>query len=625
MSKLVPKRYRSLRRQAVERPRHQERPIEVDEDKISTKLLNQSPPVPEIPSISVTGKGISPRLSSSAQSSSQKRHPEIITKGAEIAGQSQNRITVEIFDSRHQISVLTPPTTTATAFIQLALASAKKEKLDNLAAFAAELSLVEISQPDSIQRTLYPYELVSWPVSCWNSNYSMLRIVPESSTYSAHLDLLLINSDPASAEGLMFIKDGLGKWNERMATIKDGYLCVSKISKLRSKSFKPLLKLSQFNPYNASFTGSSFTDAPTSNNILLRHEHNPEKVYYIALNHPVDIGLWFLSFYSVRGKEVLAATKRAQVKYSKLIAEPVRVQQGPLISRNNSHATPIIAKIDIPAIEKSSVNLQNPIKRSVSTRTKPYLHADTKIGPNPGLNQRIENQISLTKDSLLDRLVHGESFANKSIVNDSGKIERNSDRSSDDPYTSLQPATISLGRQASRYRSKSVSRSKSIVHKLSHTSLSQPSQPVQNPQLSYLPTKFGQPSKSSSAGFKNPWKAQGSTQREEDDDDVPLYRKMQQLDFQSASNNPFRENADQATSNRKIRRSTSHLDFHSINGSIDNNPFNDKNILYSSPFANGRTTCDIVDTALNAVLYPNDQYDRSKAASQSKPSMIDGV
>ncbi|KAK7206439.1 hypothetical protein BZA70DRAFT_294716 [Myxozyma melibiosi] len=532
----VPKRYRSLRR------------TKPDASAAAGPPRPSVPAVPTLPAIKSGGLLASGSTATGNHQQTRSAGPELSTPAHSRSTGPQLTVTIEIFDADHPISLACAPTTTATALIGLAVSAAQRQRGMRISQPVSALRIHELCQNHDISRDLFGCELIDSVIKDWDpKKVNSLRLVPAISSSTQNDSRFSEFVPPVS--GWIRVKLKPSKWSKRWAFVEDSFIYISKKPSSKPKDKVLLCNLSYVNfytlaPYHLAQIGSPsqfcFALKSTKKHAMFENQH--AFLHFVACNDRPNIEMWQRSIQSARFLEVSKESQERLEIFSQTQTANSRAgpSNGPLISHEDLKMKPAEhTAVQVPppllAIEQSSVNLSNPVKRHKSTlqssRTVKLKDVPVVYQPKP--------DVAVTKDSLLDKLMHGENLASTSnIPNPEDSVKRTSydepgSRYLDRPSGHNVRRTGSTRRDAGYSAPDSYSRGSSDFDRARINEASARSTNHYSDSHEIVdPTP--QHATRLSAEIHSSKKIE-----DDEDENVPLYKKLQQLDLNVGSKNPF--------------------------------------------------------------------------------------
>ncbi|KAK9433685.1 hypothetical protein V1505DRAFT_337296 [Lipomyces doorenjongii] len=537
----IPTRYRSLRRKKAAMPTF----------------------VPPFPEISASGSAT-----------------EAVTNGS-----NRDQITVlmiQLLDADTVVSCGISPIMTASALISIIQRQSGK-----LPYRIESLRVAEIFN-NSLQRELLGFELVNDVVKGWDAlKENRLRVVlSHSSSSTMTVEAVLPEHAPPVA-GWLTIKLKLNKWSKRWAFTDDNALYISKKPNPRVKERILLCNLNQVNFYYLQPEHFSRIASPTDLCFALKSPENhaifedhSDFMHYIACDDRPSFDMWK---HAVETTRAIYVQKMARVRLESFAQSETLDRQalaGPLIAPEE-FAKPPIDQHRL-SIEKDSRSLNSPIMRSLSARRpRPNLPVQQHRGPT--IVAPTPEHLTVTKDSLLDRLLQGENVATTSITqhDNYGPIppRRTSGENVRPESSSLAKATVDRSNAVSeaRWKESIIPRSidTSVEYDPKHKVLASPVSLCTSESSNYLSTSDAESPvprldhlriirdrEKLNSPLRTPLfdsARQGVKEEEQDDENTPLYKKLQQLDIKVGSKNPFLDSQIMATARVEHKQSNASL------------------------------------------------------------------
>ncbi|KAK9315886.1 hypothetical protein V1524DRAFT_61531 [Lipomyces starkeyi] len=536
----IPTRYRSLRRKKAAMPTF----------------------VPPLPDISASGSATEP-----------------VTNGS-----NRDQVTVlpiQLLDADTVVSCGISPIMTASALISIIQRQSGK-----LPYRIESLRVAEIFNK-SLQRELLGFELVNDVVKGWDAlKENCLRVVLSHSSSSAMTVEAVLPEYAPPVAGWLTIKLKFNKWSKRWAFTDDNALYISKKPNPRVKDRILLCNLNQVNFYYLQPEHFSRIASPTDLCFALKSpenhaifENHSDFMHYIACDDRTSFDMWK---HAVETTRAIYVQKIAKVRLESFAQSETLDRQ--------TLAAPLIAPEEFAkaidqhrlSIEKDSNRRNSPIMRSLSAR-RPRPNFPVQQHRGPTIVAPTPEHLTVTKDSLLDRLLQGENVATTSITqyDNYGPIppRRTSGENVRQESSSLAKPTMDRSNTVSEARRKesiipraidtsvkydpqhkvlaspvslstsessnyfSTSDSESPVPRLDHLRVirdrEKPNSPLRNPLFDSAP--------------------QGVKEEEQDDENTPLYKKLQQLDIKVGSKNPFLDSQIMATARVEHKESIASL------------------------------------------------------------------
>ncbi|KAK9368641.1 hypothetical protein V1509DRAFT_622311 [Lipomyces kononenkoae] len=489
---------------------------------------------------------------------------------------------VQLLDERTSVSCGISPVTTASALISII------QRQSGKLPYRIEMLRVAEIYNNSLQRELLGFELVNDVVKGWDAlKDNCLRIVLSNSwSLAMTVEAVLPDHAPPVA-GWLTIKLKVKKWSKRWAFTENDALYIAKKPNSRVKDRILLCNLSQVNFYHVHPAQLSHIASPTDLCFAIKSPENhaifedhSDFMHYIACDDKASYDMW---------KHAIETTRAIYVqKISTLRLDSFA--QSDMLDRQALPA-PLIAPEEFTKpldqgrfpIEKGSKAHNSTVVRSLSgRRPKPSFpvqkqHGPTIVAPTP-------EHLTVTKDSLLDRLLHGENVATTSSTStqydnyDAIPVRRRSDEN-----VRLEPGSVA---QSSVRRSNTVSiarrkippsintssrhdpqQHKVLASPLAALSTSESSNCFSSPDIESSPLRLDHHHKiRDGESLNSPLRTsrldstRGEGQGEEpDDENTPLYKKLQQLDLSVGSKNPFLDSQIMATASVEHKNSIASL------------------------------------------------------------------
>ncbi|KAK9324432.1 hypothetical protein V1517DRAFT_336890 [Lipomyces orientalis] len=480
-------------------------------------------------------------------------------------GPNRDQVTVlpiQVLEPDTVVSCSIPPTMTASALISMV------QRHSGKLPYRIELLRVAEVFNNSLQRELLGFELVSDIIKGWDAlKENRLCIVLSNSPSSAMtVEAALPEYAPPVAGWLTIkLKSHKWSWSKRWAFTEDTTLYISKKPNPRVKDRIFLCNLSQVNFYLLQPKHLARIGSPSDlcfalkspENHAIFEDHN-DFLHYIACDDRPSFDMWK---YAMETTRAIYVQKIAKLRLESFALSETLDRQAPV--------PPLIAAEEFAkpvdphslSIEKDSKTLM----RSISTRRhRPGLPAQQHYGPT--IVAPTPEHLTVTKDSLLDRLLQGENVATTSISQSDNydpipprpasgedsrqesssfakKMTDNSGYSSDTASGvtrngSMMPRSIDTSAKHNpRHRNLASPTSSSTSESSNYVSASDSEspalrrghfRPVHNNARRKSPLRT--PLVDSSLQAKD---------EEQDDENTPLYTRLQQLDIKVGSNNPF--------------------------------------------------------------------------------------
>ncbi|KAK9389744.1 hypothetical protein V1515DRAFT_565460 [Lipomyces mesembrius] len=498
-------------------------------------------------------------------------------------GSNRDQVTVlpvQLLDADTVVSCGISPIMTASALISIIQRQSGK-----LPYRIESLRVAEIFN-NSLQRELLGFEVVNDVVKGWDAlKENRLRVVLSHSSSSAMTVEAVLPEYAPPVAGWLTIKLKLNKWSKRWAFTDDNALYISKKPDSRVKDRILLCNLNQVNFYYLQPEHISRIASPTDLCFALKSpenhaifENHSDFMHYIACDDRPSFDMWK---HAVETTRAIYVQKIAKVRLESF-AQPETLGRQAL-------AAPLIAPEEFAkpidqhrlSIEKESRSLNSPIMRSLSARRpRPNLPVQQHRGPT--IVAPAPEHLTVTKDSLLDRLLQGENVATTSITqhDNYGPVppRRTSGENVRPESSSLVQATVDRLNTTSETR-----RKESIIPRSIDTSVKY------DPQRKVLASPVSLCTSESSNYFStsdsesparldhlrvirdrekmnSPLRTplfdgapQGVNEEEQDDENTPLYKKLQQLDIKVGSKNPFLDSQIMATARVEHKQSNASL------------------------------------------------------------------
>ncbi|KAK9477032.1 hypothetical protein V1514DRAFT_369043 [Lipomyces japonicus] len=480
-----------------------------------------------------------------------------------LSRQEKNVVTVKviIFDNEATVTVPINSRMTASSLV----VAVQQQALSLLGSYQSRsLRLIEDNFKLGLYRELYAFELISHVVDKWENSSSnsdmvnVFRIACQSSAFSLATTVESSLSEVVTpiAGYVRVLYQKKKKWNKRWVFTEDGVLYVSKKPNPKPEDKETICSLSNVNfHFVRSEKLSSFESRGRSDYVFALKLHQrsaifenmADYVHYMCCDDESSFEMW---------KRTVQASRAVFIKC--LVDDKLRELESSSSSSSSSHAvnarndkdgdnTTSIAPL-VPLI--SSDELRQPVmanninKFSTDKQAKVTSHGTTTLPGSSASHVIIApmpNHTVVTKDSLLDRLLHGET--------ELSFVERKVRKSSEDDRGSRRPGELKqqqpalLSRSSSSRLSPPGTPSSTFSFEQDETITVMPSpsstnrvhkqyvSPSPAPPLSPADARVLQPGYQ---GVKH-----NTVDDEDEDEDEPLYRRLQAIDLQIGSNNPF--------------------------------------------------------------------------------------
>ncbi|KAJ8100600.1 hypothetical protein POJ06DRAFT_107969 [Lipomyces tetrasporus] len=543
-------------------------------------------------------------------------------------GPNRDRVTVlpiQVLDPDTVVSCSIPSTMTASALISMVQRHSGK-----LPYRIESLRVAEIFN-NCLQRELLGFELVSDIIKGWDAlKENRLCIVLSNSPSSAMtVEAALPEYAPPVAGWLTIkLKSHKWSWSKRWAFTEDNTLYISKKPNPRLKDRIFLCNLNQVNFYDLQPQHLARIGSPSDLCFALKspeshaifEDHN-DFMHYIACDDRPSFDMWKYAMETTRAIYVQKIAKLRLESFAQSETLDRQALVAPLIAPEE-FAKPIDQHR--LSIEKDSKTL---IRSISARRPRPGLpaqqhHGPTIVAPTP-------EHLTVTKDSLLDRLLQGESVATTSITHydnydpipprrASGEDSRQESSSfakkmTDSSGDSLD--TASGVRRNGNIMPRTIDTS--AKHNPQHRILASPTSSSTSESSNYFSASDSEapalrrnhfrPVLQDHARRKSPLRTQlvDSTlqvkDEEQDDENTPLYKRLQQLDIKVGSKNPFLD--PEIMTRPRLEQKSSTASLHAVlaqNDAGDNSIARSENAVKLSDgyTATSRSSGELVNQAL---------------------------
>ncbi|KAK9241366.1 hypothetical protein V1525DRAFT_8457 [Lipomyces kononenkoae] len=489
---------------------------------------------------------------------------------------------IQLLDENTVVSCGSSPVMTASALISTI------QRQSGKLPYRIEMLRVAEIYNNSLQRELLGFELVNDVVKGWDplKDNNRLRIVLSNSWSMAMTVEAVLPEHAPPVAGWLRINRKLNKWSKRWAFTEQDALYITKKPNSRVKDRILLCNLSQVNFYHvhpamvsriASPTDLCFAIKSPENHAIF--ENHSDFMHYAACDDRASFDMWR---HAVETTRAIYVQKIARLRLDSFAQSDILDRQAlpaPLIAPEEL-AKPIDQRRF--TIEKDSKILNSTLMRSLSgRRPRPSLPVQQQNGPT--IVAPTPEHLTVTKDSLLDRLLHGEIVATTSSTQydnyDPMPPRRRSDENVRLESHSLAKSTMNRSKTVSVSRRKEASIPPPIDtsgrHDPQHIVLASPASFSTSESSNY----FSSPDIESSTPRVDYRRTIRDRERrnsplrtslldstpdevrveEPDDDNTPLYKKLQQLDLTVGSKNPFLDSQIMATASVEHKDSIASL------------------------------------------------------------------
>ncbi|KAK9468787.1 hypothetical protein V1512DRAFT_257876 [Lipomyces arxii] len=481
----IPTRYRSLRRK-----------------KTTEDLRHAATAVPDVPTI-----------------------PNALSK-ERVSYETGTNIKIEVISADSLVLVAIGPTTTASALIGI-LQRQEPRKLGVYRPIM--LKVIEFCSNYSLQRELPAYELIGDLVKGWQAGDNCcLRIaVREGIDLSSNAQPPVEYVVPVC--GWIKVELKPNKWSKRWAQTENGLLFVSKKQKPKDKDRTLLSNLYLVNFYELTASLAKKLGGPYDVCFALKSpeshamfENQSKYLQYISCGDSVSYEMWKRAAGSTRAPTLYKASQERQEMYARTTAE-----------QNNGNA-PLIFQSDLLDKENRLSPSPTQLNRKVST-SRAGASTRPSLAPERPLPTQAPDHLAITKDSLLDRLINAENIATTSRTLAEDDINRrHSPRLLQANFKSF--ASRRAGRSSSTMRKESLNlRQSSTVPQQSFRDGNSPGSSFSFSDSDEMMQQ--QPDRVRRSPYQQTFPTPLEQQQRDEDENMPLYKKLQQLELKSK--NPF--------------------------------------------------------------------------------------